>query len=519
MKYLHILLLILPLLCHTFPTDDTNSSEDSELAESDPQITKRSGGLDLVTHIKSGLLASISKASASIASGSSGGSSSYKSIDSGHGNSVEFDPWSLKKSVLNTIFQAVKAITGGVTALKGQLIKGSGYVLSAGGKLVAASGDKVTDVGKSIINSAQLSPTPSEGHGQSSHPFFKLSSLSGGSSGGGHGPGPVVHTETITTYEIPPGHHNYGPPSKPPSFNGATHQQYLPPQSYSGGAPFANHASFEAPLNNYLPSKYGPSYEDGQHSDAFNIYGRHTKLSEKEVRKAAESLQEILQLLPAKNKQKEITKTSVTIQKDQHEGYTYSEPPNDFNQYDIPPLRQLESVSHVESITAAYGPPLPHKIQSNFENKNPSDIYRQMAHRNKDTNNNNNSPPNNNQAEGYTYPNPHHRDNTLNNFHPPPPPPPNSHSGGGGSVLKNIVKSTSYQVNIDPYRSSPSSSLGQSHPHQSKAQQYTYFNPAENKIDTQFERRRDLRQNVRKFEYLRDSQIRNAAMFNRNMLM
>lgn len=41
----------------------------------------------------------------------------------------------MKKSVLNTLFQAVKAITGGVTAIKGQLIKGSGYASSASGKV------------------------------------------------------------------------------------------------------------------------------------------------------------------------------------------------------------------------------------------------------------------------------------------------------------------------------------------------------------------------------------------------
>lgn len=46
-----------------------------------------------------------------------------------------FDGWELKKSILNTLFQAVKAITGGVTAIKGQLIKGSGYALSHGGKV------------------------------------------------------------------------------------------------------------------------------------------------------------------------------------------------------------------------------------------------------------------------------------------------------------------------------------------------------------------------------------------------
>lgn len=119
------------------------------------------------------------------------------------GNSVDYNPWSLKKTVLNTIFQAVKAITGGVTALKGQLIKGSGYALSASGQVVAASGDKVTDVGKYIINSAQskLRPIPSGGGG--GHPFGKFASLSGASSGGSsssgggkHPPGPVVHTES-----------------------------------------------------------------------------------------------------------------------------------------------------------------------------------------------------------------------------------------------------------------------------------------------------------------------------------
>lgn len=49
---------------------------------------------------------------------------------------IHFDGWELKKSILNTLFQAVKAITGGVTAIKGQLIKGSGYAISHGGKVL-----------------------------------------------------------------------------------------------------------------------------------------------------------------------------------------------------------------------------------------------------------------------------------------------------------------------------------------------------------------------------------------------
>lgn len=36
---------------------------------------------------------------------------------------------------MNTLLQAVKAIAGGITALKGQLIKGSGYLVSASGKV------------------------------------------------------------------------------------------------------------------------------------------------------------------------------------------------------------------------------------------------------------------------------------------------------------------------------------------------------------------------------------------------
>lgn len=87
----------------------------------------------------------------------------------------------------------MKAITGGVTALKGQLIKGSGYALRASGHVVAASGDKVTDVGKYIINKAQsnLHPIPS---GSGGLPFNKFSSFSSG--GQKYAASPVVHTES-----------------------------------------------------------------------------------------------------------------------------------------------------------------------------------------------------------------------------------------------------------------------------------------------------------------------------------
>ncbi|KAH8358401.1 hypothetical protein KR093_000038 [Drosophila rubida] len=404
-----LLLGALPMLCHAYPAATSSSSDaadkslsledtdlDNDQGESikESQIAKRSGSFDYVAHLKSGLLSSIGQASASIASGSSGGSSgggdSYKSHDIVvHGNSVDYDPWSFKKSVLNTIFQAVKAITGGVTALKGQLIKGSGYVLSAGGNLVAAGGDKVTDVGKSIINSAHANThTYATSHSAGSgfvHPFAKLSSLSGASSGGSSGgsgsksaPGPVIHTETITSYELPSGHSNYGPPSKPPSFSSATHQ-YLPPAGANfvtpggGGAPFSiGHAAFEEQQNNYLPSAYGQDVASAG-TDDFNVYGRHKKLTDEEARKAALQLQEILSLLP--NGKTEYT-ASKTVALDTNSGSNNIEQADLYNSYGVPlphNLGTLESLSHTESITAAYAPKLP--------SQGAADTYHQMAKR------------------------------------------------------------------------------------------------------------------------------------------
>ncbi|KAI8043885.1 uncharacterized protein LOC128251684 isoform X1 [Drosophila gunungcola] len=390
-----LLVTALPLMCHALPaTDKSLSLEDTDLdnepgeSVKESQVQKRSGSFDYVAHLKSGLLSGIGQASASIASGSSGGSSgggdSYKSHEIVvHGNSVDYDPWSFKKSVLNTIFQAVKAITGGVTALKGQLIKGSGYALSAGGNLVAAGGDKVTDVGKSIINSAHInSHTYATSHSSGGGGLFaKLTSLSGASSGGSSGhktvsaPAPVLHHETITTYEIPTGHASYGPPSKPPSYSSATHQ-YLPPvggASYSGGAPFSvgHQAAFESPPSNYLPSAYGQDATSANSND-FNIYGRHNKLTDEEARKAALQLQEILSMLPNGKTEYTASKT-VALDTNLPTG-TGLEQAEVYNSYGIPlpnNLGTLESLSHTESITAAYNP----------ASKNPADIYHQMAKR------------------------------------------------------------------------------------------------------------------------------------------
>lgn len=80
-----------------------------------------------------------------------------------------FDFWSLKKSIFNTLLQAVKAIKGGVIAIKGQLIKGGGHLISAKGKLISAKGEAITNLGKHIVSNAILSPTSYHHSGEAHH--------------------------------------------------------------------------------------------------------------------------------------------------------------------------------------------------------------------------------------------------------------------------------------------------------------------------------------------------------------
>lgn len=266
MKILLLLLIALPISTLSYVVEKEIKVETNVQGPSaDATITKRSGGgsFDFVSQIKKGFLSGAGRASAALASGSSGSSSSFnKPEEPVHANSVDFDPWSLKKSVFNTLFQAVKAITGGVTAIKGQIIKGSGYALSAGGSLIAASGDKITDVGKGIVNSAQLVPVSS--HSAPAAPvagkFASLSAASSGSSSGSSGSvpetghGPTGHGEIVPSYDIPTAHQSYGPPSKSPSHYTSTSSQYLPPGTYTSGLHFTGPASYESsPHVSYLP--------------------------------------------------------------------------------------------------------------------------------------------------------------------------------------------------------------------------------------------------------------------------
>lgn len=85
-----------------------------------------------------------------------------------------FDWWALKKSILNTLLQAVKAIKGSVIAINGQLIKGSGYLVSAKGRFLKGKGDSITELGKQIASSALLSPLPTHHHSAPSAPEGKF---------------------------------------------------------------------------------------------------------------------------------------------------------------------------------------------------------------------------------------------------------------------------------------------------------------------------------------------------------
>lgn len=55
---------------------------------------------------------------------------------------------------MSSVFQAAKAITGGVIALKGQLIKAKGHAVVAKGKLLQTKGEAISNFGKTIATHA-----------------------------------------------------------------------------------------------------------------------------------------------------------------------------------------------------------------------------------------------------------------------------------------------------------------------------------------------------------------------------
>ncbi|XP_063532972.1 uncharacterized protein LOC134743463 isoform X2 [Cydia strobilella] len=126
------------------------------------------------------------------------------------------DFWGLKKSILYTLLQAVKAITGGVTILKGQLIKGGGALASTLGKVISVKGEAVSNLGKKIVSSAALS------HKKPSPPVY--------------GPPPAHIDYPPSAYGAPtaPAHYSaptapahYGSPSAPSGFASHKYPSHL----------------------------------------------------------------------------------------------------------------------------------------------------------------------------------------------------------------------------------------------------------------------------------------------------
>lgn len=72
-----------------------------------------------------------------------------------------FNFWGIKKAILSSILQAAKAITGGVIAVKGQLLKAKGHAVVAKGKLLQTKGEAITNYGRNVATHAfDVHPQP-----------------------------------------------------------------------------------------------------------------------------------------------------------------------------------------------------------------------------------------------------------------------------------------------------------------------------------------------------------------------
>ncbi|XP_015181732.1 PREDICTED: uncharacterized protein LOC107069177 [Polistes dominula] len=120
------------------------------------------GSSSIISGIASGIIGGLASASGAASRGSSGSSGQPTHVVYGppvqpYGEKT-FDVWDFKKAILNTVIQALKAISGGVLALKGQLIKGGGFLVSTKGKIISSTGDAISSLGRHIAASAVVQP-------------------------------------------------------------------------------------------------------------------------------------------------------------------------------------------------------------------------------------------------------------------------------------------------------------------------------------------------------------------------
>nr|XP_018909692.1 PREDICTED: uncharacterized protein LOC109038890 isoform X1 [Bemisia tabaci] len=147
-----------------------------------------------------------------------------------------FNLLGFKKAIFGTLLQAVKAITGGVIALKGQLIKVTGHIAATKGKVLATKGDVISELGRHIASKALAQPfyhyegTPPLDQSKSAvfSYFVKLLGLGGGHTGysapsapsyGYHGYGSYHSSYPTAPVYGPPHHSSHSSyPSGPSSY-------------------------------------------------------------------------------------------------------------------------------------------------------------------------------------------------------------------------------------------------------------------------------------------------------------
>nr|XP_033190694.1 uncharacterized protein LOC117157091 isoform X2 [Bombus vancouverensis nearcticus] len=161
---------------NTYGEHDEGNSESS--GSDSGSILKGSGSL--IGGIAKGIISGLVSASSSASKGSSS-ISAQSSQTSAHSSSSSsddkpkpkpeygqvysyndkaFDMWDFKKAIITTLMQAVKAVSGGVIALKGQLLKGGAYLVAAKSKIITKTGDAITTLGRNIVKSAVHPPQP-----------------------------------------------------------------------------------------------------------------------------------------------------------------------------------------------------------------------------------------------------------------------------------------------------------------------------------------------------------------------
>ncbi|XP_050588347.1 uncharacterized protein LOC126921130 [Bombus affinis] len=161
---------------NTYGEHDEGNSESSGSGSDSGSILKGSGSL--IGGIAKGIISGLVSASSSASKGSSSISAQSSQTSSGDDkpkpkpeygqvysyNDKAFDMWDFKKAIITTLMQAVKAISGGVIALKGQLLKGGAYLVAAKSKIITKTGDAITTLGRNIVKSAVHPPQPHPGY-------------------------------------------------------------------------------------------------------------------------------------------------------------------------------------------------------------------------------------------------------------------------------------------------------------------------------------------------------------------